>query len=151
MNDQALKSKLDIGLEEKSYKFDLEVTDRFQALSTEIARIVLLGIAVLGFLLSKDSKLELDFHLASIPILCGMTLLAVAIATSLAHRYFSNDCLVKYRPDVERSNRDGANKHRLDLIRNMRICWCLRPASVSLALGVLSIATTFWIAVSNTN
>jgi hypothetical protein len=47
---QLIRSLTEIALDEKYYKPDLEVTDRYQTFSTEMLRLSLLGIAALGFL-----------------------------------------------------------------------------------------------------
>lgn len=45
------KSLADLELDDKIYKPDLEITDRFQGVSKELVRISLLGLGLYGYLI----------------------------------------------------------------------------------------------------
>jgi hypothetical protein len=92
----------DIELSENSFKADFELTDRFQAFSTELVRLALLGIAGYGFLISEvlvksdggqANLLRLGAHSKSLGL--GVALLGFSAALALAHRFFSTGCLVR--------------------------------------------------------
>jgi hypothetical protein len=93
------KSIADLKLEDKVYKPDFEISNRFQALSKELVRISFLGIGVYGFLLkvatdatSGNAYLqELRHH----NYLAGGAIVAFAICATgaLLHGFFSNQCL----------------------------------------------------------
>lgn len=90
-------------VEEKKYKSELEVFDRWQSFSAEILRLSLSGIAVFGFLYqqvfssfdtAKHPNIPIDF----IKLLSQVSLVLFALATvcALFYRYGSTEAIMHY-------------------------------------------------------
>lgn len=85
-------------LEEKQYKAELELLDRFHTFSAELLRLSLIGIAVFGFLYENvfskivvpDTNLK-DAFPPKLACGIGVLLFSFSAAFALAHRYFSTD------------------------------------------------------------
>jgi hypothetical protein len=78
-------------IDERSYKPDLELLDRYQAFSAELLRVALLAIGLFGF-----SVKELHAPAGMSGWWLGLALLAfgflaVAAGCALGHRYYSTD------------------------------------------------------------
>ena len=95
------------GLEvnENCYKVDLAVLERYQAFSTEVLRLSLLGIAGYGFLISnvifrvgpgQELKYLQAFSNNKELLAAGAIALGISAATAPGHRYFSTDCLTHF-------------------------------------------------------
>jgi uncharacterized membrane protein len=88
----------DLELEEKVYKADFEITDKFQAFSKELVRISLLGLGVYGFLikLATDKPGSEFLHMLRnyrVLALCGVVAFAICAACSLLNGFMSSLCL----------------------------------------------------------
>src|SRR5687767_11949907 len=90
----------DIALADDAFRADFEITDKYQAFSTELLRLSLLGIAGYGFLLSQlrpsgeAGKAFFDAVRGAMPWLsAGLVALGLSAGLALAHRFFSTDCL----------------------------------------------------------
>ena len=84
----------DFTLEEESYRADLQVNERAQVFATELARLGLLAIGGLGFLLINSKSGEMRTLGPAWMLWIAMPSLGVAVGTALLHRYFSTDCIV---------------------------------------------------------
>jgi hypothetical protein len=65
-------------LDERQYKAELELVDRYQSFVAELLRLSLLGIAVIGFLYKTISETDTDIGVASSPAALGVFCLAYA-------------------------------------------------------------------------
>src|SRR6266700_5884023 len=99
MNEKA-QSLIGFGIDEKVYKVDLELQDRYTAYSADILRLSLLGIAGYGFLL-KDIVLAEHAptafaqraHNVWYLLIGGAISLGIAAALALQHRVYATDCV----------------------------------------------------------
>jgi hypothetical protein len=142
-----------VAVPEEIYKADLEITNLFQAFSSELLRAALLGIAGYGFLISKvaiQSGSPSNFFQAlahsKILLAIGVVALGFSAAFALAHRYFSSDCLVHQvtllrlalkLKEVNLSDKSTDSfqkrfsKEKRGLRRKIRFCqWCMALSSV---------------------
>lgn len=84
-------------IEENSYKADFIILEKYQQYSSEILRIALLTLAIIGYLpkLINDSKqcglLQKSFQESKSLFIITVVLLIVSVCSCLAHRYFSSD------------------------------------------------------------
>ena len=69
---------------ETRYKADLELHDRSQAFSSELLKLALGGIAVVGFLLANFPKGQLEHSLKDTPVRVLFSAIVVAFALSVA-------------------------------------------------------------------
>lgn len=82
-------------MNEVDYKPDLDLLDRYQQFSSELLRIALMGIALLGFFIEKVATASI-FSATSRHVLLALTALTsasclVSAGGALAHRYYSTD------------------------------------------------------------
>ena len=90
-----------VQLDERTFEHDLAISERYQAFSSELLRLALLGLAGVGFLLvsldpAKDGQPSvIRGNLSSIApwLYATLACLGVCCAASLAHRYVSADGL----------------------------------------------------------
>jgi uncharacterized membrane protein YfcA len=89
----------ELPVEDKYYKPDLEISDRFQAYSAELLRVSLAGVAAIGFFFDKLSQFLNfpqqfwgNFTVKGILIL-SLISLATSSALALLHRYLSSDSM----------------------------------------------------------
>ncbi len=153
-------------VEENCYKADLAILDRYQAFSSEIVRLALLGIAGYGFLLSNvvlkgisGSPAAFSDRFFNHPKLlaAGLAFLALSACAALAHRYFSTDCMSHFIRRLRLvQNRaspalaDGATLEidileeesslKRDILRCQRL---LMTATVSLGIGMSATGLAF--------
>lgn len=87
----------ELPVEDKYFKPDLEISDRFQAYSAELLRVSLAGVAAVGFFFDKlvqflnfQQQLWGNFTVKGMLIL-SLIFLAASSALALAHRYLSSD------------------------------------------------------------
>ena len=82
---------------EVRYKADLELHDRSQAFSSELLKLALGGIAIVGFLLANFPASQLQQSLKDIPIrvLFSATVVAFALSAtaSLLQRFYAGSAL----------------------------------------------------------
>jgi hypothetical protein len=160
------KSLADIALDEEVYAADFALGERYQAFSSEIVRLALLGIAGYGFLLAEvapsDSIASSEFfarlrQLAPL-LIAGLLALGLAVGCALAHRFFSTDCLAhqitivrllrrregaEWKEDERLENEQRLASERKDQLADLRRCTLLLQGSalllfVGAAITVLS-------------
>ena len=141
-------------VDEKFYKVDLELQDRYTAYSAEILRIALLGIAGYGFLL-KDilyaehapSTLLHRAHDVWCLLIGGAVCLGLSAALALQHRVYSTDCVSCIVAFIRKNvcgRSDEAESERALLRTNLkRAALILRLSALLVALGAGSVVATF--------
>ena len=147
-------SLIGFGIEEKAYKVDLELQDRYTAYSAEILRLALLGIAGYVFLL-KDIVLAEHAptvfaqraHSVWYLLIGGAISLGVAAAFALQHRLYATDCVACIAAFI-RKNACGryleAEVERDALRKNLkRAAILLRLSALLLAVGAAGVVATF--------
>lgn len=154
----------EITLDEESYKADLQVNERAQVFATELARLGLLAIGGLGFLLINSKSGELRAVGPVWMLWIAMPSLGVAVGTALLHRYFSTDCIVcqiailrlvkrleqvslgaPEKPCLEQNLADRRRRQGRDMKWCRRLTLCSAGA---LALGAASLAVMLALAYS---
>ena len=160
------KTLADIKLEDDAFRADFEITDKFQALSSELLRLSLLGIAGYGFLLSNIAIQDaspspffkgLSSHAWMLGI--GVSCLGLAAGAALTHRFYSTACLLYQvsilrllkRPDNPgwnaeelSDNQELLNKERekqMKALKRSRLL--LTTSALLLSLGIIAVAYTF--------
>ncbi len=156
----------DIELPETAFSSDFEITDKYQAFSAELVRLALLGIAGYGFLLAnlalKDAQ-PTDLFAKLVVyrwlLATGVAALGVAVASALAHRFFSTDCLshqitilrLLKRADAPHWTREEKAQdlvrltqeregQRRDLARCRRLLWV---SAIALGVGAAAVVLSF--------
>ncbi|HNB28570.1 MAG TPA: hypothetical protein PLR41_16505 [Alphaproteobacteria bacterium] len=162
--DDYLES-LDVG--EERYRADFEILDRYQNFSAELLRLSLLALAGYGFLMSDvvfgvrkngetgDLLFLHAFHEHTGLLVSGAVLLGLCALTSLAHRYFSTDCMSHHIRRVrlikrnlteaskeKRGARDVVIEKEATLLRaDFALCrWLLIASGGLLGLGAICFA-----------
>jgi len=156
-------------LDEDIYKVDLAVLDRYQAFSSELLRLSLLGIAGYGFLITnvflKSSggsggfAAQVPRYVMNIALPAGAVVLALSAMTALGHRYFSTDCITHYvrrlrllkkkddMPEDEPQREIIAkiiDVEEMSLENDLKRCkWLLIASSIFLLLGAAFVAWAF--------
>jgi len=153
---------------EAEYKPDMEVLDRYQAYSAEVARLAALALVAFGFLLQiafhEGHRTEFGSALLSHPNLLGLgvVLLGFAIGFALAHRYVSTDVLASLIRSIRlgqmareaskpESDARVAEAQQLDEQQELRqrlaqSAWAIAVASFCLVAGALCLSLTALVA-----
>jgi len=155
--------KLYTDLDEKCYKAEFELLDRYHAFSAELLRLSLLGIAVFGFLF-KETFLKIDWQNAAsvswYAALGSILFLFLASASALAQRLLSTDAAryfvyglrlhanitdagIHQSSNDDVSERDSCLRGRRKLLK-----WSLSlkySAVIFLGLGTLCLGLTLWL------
>jgi hypothetical protein len=154
-------------VEEDSYKVDLAFLERYQAFSSELLRLALLGIAGYGFLIanvafvankSGEYKFFLPFSQDKALVIAGAIALAASAAAAPGYRYLSTGCTwhfvrhlrlsqsIKDLPagEATRSAERTIEHEEASLDRDVKKCrWLLVIACSSLAVAVVCTALAF--------
>lgn len=156
----------EVPLEAEAYKADLEVVDRYQAFSTELLRLALLGIAGYGFLLSQiifgnteSAEFLTRLQRGQWLLALGLAALGVSAGAALMHRFYSTDCITHHirflrlhrtaqRLAPASSEREGreaqALSERRSLENDLELCkWSLLVSAVALCSGAVAVVATF--------
>jgi hypothetical protein len=148
------QSLIGFPVDEKAYKVDLELQDRYTAYSAEILRLALLGIAGYGFLL-KDlvfaehapTTFVYRAHDVWYLLIGGAISLGVSAVLALQHRLCATDCVACIASFIRKNacGRQGeAEVDRDDLRTNLkRAALLLQLSALLLALGASSVVATF--------
>ena len=79
-------------ISEDYFKLELELLDRYLKFSSELLRLSLLGIAVVGFILTKFKDVTSNSPDSSkVLIITGISSFALSSIFALTHRYLSTD------------------------------------------------------------
>ena len=123
-------------LDEKEFKAELELFDRFQSFSAELLRLSLGGIAVVGFLFEKAAKINGQVRWS---IFC----FALGVLFALCYRYTLTEGLRFYLEGLRcepRSEKSLQSRHKW-----LSFCMVCKIASaVSLATGAALLAFGFF-------
>lgn len=160
-----------IPLDPADYEADFAVVDKYQAFSSELLRLSLLGIAGYGFLIAnivlKTAPKTDGYVLLSAfsrpdtvaVLMLGAMALGIAAVTALGHRFFATDCVTHYvrrlraeklltsepKDDVlrEKAEKIVANE-QVSLENDIDKCrWLLIVSSWSLVVGAFCVALSF--------
>lgn len=98
MDDNSLDKQLSsLDLPEERYKADLELHDRSQAFSSELLKLALGGIAVIGFLLVNFPKSELqrglNDSLVATLISVSVITFALSVGAALLQRFYASGAM----------------------------------------------------------
>ena len=90
-------------VEERKYKPEIEIFDRWQSFSAELLRLSLLGIAIFGFLyqqiftdLDPIRNENVPIHLIKLLSQIGVTCFAFSTVCALFYRYGSTEAMLHY-------------------------------------------------------
>lgn len=134
-------------VDEKLYKSELELFDRWQSFSAELLRLSLLGIAIFGFLFKEvfiDSGIG-QYRIGSIKLLSQLSLAFFAASTvsALIYRYGSTEAMMHFFRGLKYS---GEERSQLQT-RNRWLTRCLVFKIISalcLGLGAVCSAIAFF-------
>ena len=141
-------------VDEKVYRVDLELQDRYTAYSAEILRLALLGIAGYGFLL-KDlvyaehapATMVQRAHEVWYLLIGGVLCLGISAVFALQHRVYATDCVACVTAFVRKNacgRAEEADADRAALRRNLkRAAVFLRLSALLLALGAGWVVAAF--------
>ncbi|MGZ3752745.1 MAG: hypothetical protein ACXVAU_15790 [Mucilaginibacter sp.] len=151
---EKIQSLIGFPIDEKSYKVDLELQDRYTAYSAEILRLALLGIAGYGFLL-KDIVLgdhapatfEQRAHDIWLFLAAGAISLCISAILALQHRVCATDCVSSIAAFIRKKasdRQDEAETDRAALRTTLKkAAFLLRFSVILLAIGASCIVLTF--------
>lgn len=146
-------------LPERTFEYDVTVSDKYQAFSAELLRLALLGIAAIGFLitnilLKSDSTTAKSSESISTEVkscvIVSLICLGISAACSLLHRYFASDSIAYHleslRLDIRQAKGDDndASSERKGRRWRLKLSGILLLASGALLwLGAVFIITAF--------
>ena len=155
----------ELPVEEKYYKPDLEISDRFQAYSAELLRVSLAGVVIVGYFYEKlylflDFKQSFwNYFTVRDALIWSLLFLASSSALALAHRYFTSNSMsyhlsyIRYEVAAQNENSDTCRKESLHekaniekgwRYRNLKGCERLLSASATaLGLGTFCLVLGF--------
>jgi hypothetical protein len=128
-------------LEEREYRAELELVDRYQAFVAELLRLSLAGIAVFGFL--YEYLISSTNVLANVLAAFGVLMFGISAASALVFRFFASEGARFYiealrftRANAGREQKERAKKSLDIRDEKVRICRTSKGiAAVTLALG----------------
>lgn len=141
---------------------DFAVSEGYQAFSSELLRLALLGIGAIAFLMveldpgTDESPSMIRKHLADLTpwLYLALAGFGVCSAAALGHRYCSNDglaCHVKYLRLRKRGQDENDPKVQTERDWRKRLwtagTWLLLTAALSLAAGVVALSVAFGVAI----
>jgi hypothetical protein len=131
---------------------DITILDRYQAFSAEVLRLSLLAVGIVGFLVTTAAKEGNGPRVISLAgrgvrplLMVALVSLALAVAASLVHRYYSTESMachldfLRLPPDDNR--RDGQLRDRDFAFRIST--WSIAAAPLLLAVGSGAVAFAF--------
>jgi hypothetical protein len=124
-NGSALDQRLaELDVSETRYKADLELHDRSQSFSSELLKLALGGITVVGFLLANFPKGQLEQSLKDIPVrvLFSATVIAFAlsVAAALLQRFYASGAMFHHLQVIKLLMLKGGS-HQSEVERNIHI------------------------------
>lgn len=149
---EKLKSLIGFPVEEKAYKVDLELQDRYTTYSSEILRLDLLGIAGYGFLLkdivlANPSAFSQRVHDMWFFLIMGIISLGVSAILALQHRVTATDCVSSIAAFIRKneSGREPEAEHDRNALRATlkKSALLLRASVILLAIGAGCVVLTF--------
>ena len=147
-----IKSRRSLGevpIDGKTFEHELRISEGYQAYSTELLRLALIGIGGVGFLIKN---LEAAHGQAKAAITASVVFFGLSAASALLHRYVGPDslsCHLKFLRLAARGapkDPERARKERAARDRRFRQATALLTCAASLlALAVVSLAASFLI------
>jgi hypothetical protein len=142
-------------LEEKQYKAEVELADRYQSFTAELLRLSLLGIAIFGFLYKE---VFLDFDRKKHPLVpidmlktiasFSILLFGICALLALVFRYWSAESTRLYIEGLRFLKAGNQEKAELGLkSRSRAVVVCIASkagAAASLAAGAVLVAFVFF-------
>jgi hypothetical protein len=145
-------------------KKHFDILDRYQAFSTELSRIALLGVAAVGYLITSSTcKLEpgavrliqIETPSTKIALWLSAVLLSVSAGLALFHRYYSTDSMASMIRAQHLINKaaEGLPAAAVEAEleeRNRRFKrsgWMLALSSIALCSGAASLAIAFLLSI----
>lgn len=117
----AARKLIDVEIPDSSWKADFDIVERYQSFANEMMRISLLGIAGYGFLIKeicmKDPRFYSLLQVLKSTVGIGASCLLISLGLSLAHRFFSTNCLY-YQVQIMRGLKRLENTHWSDEEKN---------------------------------
>jgi hypothetical protein len=134
-------------LDEREYRAELELVDRYQAFVAELLRLSLAGIAVFGFLY--------EYLISSTNVLAafGVLMFGISAVSALVFRFFASEG-ARFYIEALRSTRANAGREQIERAKKsldirdekVRICRTSKGiAAVTLALGGVLEAFAFFL------
>ena len=130
----------------------LGLLDRYQSFSAELARLSLLGIGAIGFLVSpandsggKAPLLTID-DITRSAIWMTLAGFGISCAAALAHRYWSTDSMAAHTRVLHLSSKDSPDRKEIEKEKKVRkdafdnSARCLAISSAALCVGALAAA-----------
>jgi hypothetical protein len=139
-------------LEEREYRAELELVDRYQAFVAELLRLSLAGIAVFGFL--YEYLISSTNVLANVLAAFGVLMFGISAASALVFRFFASEGARFYIEALRRFSRANAGREQKERAKKsldirdekVRICRTSKGiAAVTLALGGVLEAFAFFL------
>ena len=139
-------------LEEKRYKAEMELAERYQAFTAELLRLALLGIAAFGFLY-KEAFLEFDASqhpdvnilAAKSRAACGIALFGLTSILALLFRYCSSETVRLYLEGLRYTEAGAEAKAAQKLLCRGRLVYVCMASKAGAALFLASgAALTSW-------
>ena len=138
-------------LEEREYRAELELVDRYQAFVAELLRLSLAGIAVFGLL--YEYLISSTNVLANVLAAFGVLMFGISAASALVFRFFASEGARFYiealrftRANGGREQKERAKKSLDIRDEKVRICRTSKGiAAVTLALGGVLEAFAFFL------
>jgi len=138
-------------LEEREYRAELELVDRYQAFVAELLRLSLAGIAVFGFL--YEYLISSTNVLANVLAAFGVLMFGISAASALVFRFFASEGARFYiealrfaRANAGREQKERAKKSLDIRDEKVRICRTSKGiAAVTLAFGGVLEAFAFFL------
>jgi hypothetical protein len=145
-----------VPVEERLFKADLELLDRYVGFSSEIVRISLLGLAAVGFYLKefvapskeptlKPGQMPIEIAWFNLLLGSGALLFAIAVGWGLLHRFYATDGVASHIHALRLAEAgDPKAERRFRMVtRRYRIAgsWLVSgECAAAAATGVLGIA-----------
>ncbi len=143
-----------IDLPDTHYKADLELHDRAQDLSSELLKLALGGVAVVGFLLADfpESQLGLGLQDVAVRVLFSASVIAFAasVAAALLQRFYASGALfhhiqtVKFLMLPDASAQPEAEENMsIRTTKFLQAHFFLKCAACALTIGALLLSIAF--------
>lgn len=150
---EKIQSLIGFPIDEKSYKVDLELQDRYTAYSAEILRLALLGIAGYGFLIKdiilgdSTGTFVQRAHDIWLFLAVGAISLCVSAILALQHRVCATDCVSSIAAFIRKKacgRQDEAETDKTALRSTLKkAAFLLRFSVILLGIGASCVVLTF--------
>ena len=143
MSDEIIPEKkpsvMYVDVDEKKYKAELELLDRYQSFSAELLRLSLLGLAIFGFLYQQVfAKPNDTIPIDDVKYWSRLSIISFALAAvfALIYRYCSTEAMRHYLMGLRLSGKSLAEPELKTRFRWLMVCIVCKAASaIFLGLG----------------